>query len=843
MKLLYIFNGTPSLLLFAGFCILYSCTSPSEITIRLDTGWMFREAGAENAYPATVPGCVHTDLMAALLIPDPFFGCNEKDVQWVERKSWEYFTEFEMDDHFPGHDWIDLCFEGLDTHARVYLNDSLVLEAGNMFREWHIASKDILVRGKNTLRVVFESAVIYDSLSAMKAAVRYPDDLAFSRKAPYHYGWDWGPRLVTSGIWKPVFVEGWKTLKLDDVQVFTIQTLDKTASMKAQLTVLASENTECSIRIMDNKSGKTYYQGKTDLQKGENTIPVLFDIDDPKLWWTNGLGDPHLYELEISAGALNRKSSKTVRTGIRSLELVQEPDSVGRSFFFRLNGKPVFMKGANYIPQDNFPARVSAENYRLTIESAKSANMNMLRVWGGGIYENDIFYDLCDENGILIWQDFMFACNLYPGDEPFLENVKQEAINNILRLRNHPSLAVWCGNNEVDEGWHNWGWQKQLNYSAEDSTAVWQDYLDIFEALLPGLVSEYDPGRPYWPSSPMTGWGHESAMLEGDMHYWGVWWGAEPFEVYENKVGRFMSEYGFQAFPSGFTLDKMLNPEDRRPGSEALLAHQKHPRGMQLIQEYMEREYRVPGDFNQYAYVSRLVQAYGITKAVEAHRRAMPVCMGTLYWQLNDCWPVISWSGMDYYGQWKALHYFIRKAYSQVILSFEKKGDIISLYYVSDKTAETDAELKWQMMGFSGNIISEGGSVLTLEALTSGKIESWNMAEMTDPGSTLLYAYLLQGGEVVAEKIHYFDLPKNLKLPDAEVKMNIRQSENVCLIELWSENLAKNVFLEPTETDGFLSDNYFDLLPGKTKIIRFVSGGNKCPEINSFRIMTLNDTY
>ena len=409
---------------------------------------------------------------------------------------------------------------------------------------------------------------------------------------------------------------------------------------------------------------------KITLQKGLNSYKTKLSVPDPKLWWPNGMGDQPLYQLDFQIESSNSVDSQNVIFGIRQIELVQQKDSIGESFYFKINGKPFFAKGANYIPQDNFPSRVPDEKYIQTIQTALDANMNMLRVWGGGIYEKDIFYDLCDQKGILVWQDFMFACTMYPGDSAFIENVRQEAIYQVKRLRNHPSIALWCGNNEVDEGWHNWGWQKALNYSASDSTEVWNNYLKIFEKILPEAVSLYSPYTPYIPSSPQNGWGRKESLTHGDAHYWGVWWGAEPFEIYEEKVGRFMSEYGFQGFPDLKTLDSCLLPEDRNLLSPALLNHQKHPRGMELIRTYMELEYKVPDEFEDYAYVSQLVQAYGIKKAIEAHRRAMPRCMGTLYWQLNDCWPVISWSSVDYYNRWKALHYFVRQAYQDVTYFF-----------------------------------------------------------------------------------------------------------------------------------------------------------------------------
>ncbi|MEZ5195503.1 MAG: glycoside hydrolase family 2 protein [Bacteroidales bacterium] len=595
------------------------------------------------------------------------------------------------------------------------------------------------------------------------------------------------------------------------------------------------------MQISNSEKGEIIHQSKTKLKQGKNSISTDFTIANPKLWWPKGLGDQFLYQFNFKIQTNQATDNHNLKIGLRTIELVQEPDSTGSSFYFSVNGTPVFMKGANYIPQDNFLSRVSDEKYLETIQSAVDANMNMLRVWGGGVYEKDIFYNLCDEKGILVWQDFMFACNMYPGDEEFIENVKQEASQQIKRLRNHPCIAIWCGNNEVDEGWHNWGWQKALNYSKEDSTEVWNNYLKIFEDVLPSTIITYSPYIPYVPSSPKIGWGHEEALTQGDMHYWGVWWGEEPFGVYEEKVGRFMTEFGFQGFPNLQTLDSCLLKDDLSLSSVALQNHQKHPRGMELIQTYMEREYKVPENFDHYTYVSQLLQAYGIKKALEAHRRAKPYCMGTLYWQLNDCWPVISWSSVDYYNRWKALHYFARDTFKDYLISFEERNDSLFVFVASDKLETIKADLDLKILDFKGEEQWTNSQIVEIGANSSNTYFMKKISRFSKKDCLFTASLLSEGNELASNK-YYFLPTKYLNLPEPKIEKKIVETEGGFRIILSSGHLAKNVFLS-IDKDGFFSDNYFDLLPGEEKQVNFISKCDYDYLKNNLKVISLIDTY
>jgi beta-mannosidase len=816
-----------------------SCFRGQPLEIELKENWTFRKAGDSIWQEAEVPGCIHLDLLNNQIVENPFFGENEKDLQWIEKKDWEYSTFFFVDKEILDFDHTELNFQGLDTYADIYLNDDLILQADNMFRQWFIDCKDKLKRGKNELSIKFRSPIIMDSVKASTLPYKLPDSRGFTRKAPYQYGWDWGPRFVTSGIWRPVYLNCWNDFKLENVQVIQSELNDNIAKLTAIYEIVASGETAIQIIVKDKSSDLEL--GKIDerLQPGKNKITIDFSIDKPELWWCNGLGEPYLYDLDFIVRSKRHTDEINHKIGIRTLKLVQTPDSIGKSFHFELNDIPVFMKGANYIPQDNFPSRVTQDKYRQTIQAAVDANMNMLRVWGGGIYESDIFYDLCDENGILVWQDFMFACNMYPGDSAFLENVKQEATQNVKRLRNHPCIALWCGNNEVSEGWHNWGWQTALGYSFEDSLKILNTYLKIFEDILPGVISDYDPQRSYWPSSPSTGWGHKEALYDGDMHYWGVWWGEEPFDIYEKKIGRFMSEYGFQGFPDYRTWDSCLLPEDKNLQSASLLNHQKHPRGMELIQMYMERDFPVPANFKDYNYVSQLVQAFGIKTALEAHRRAMPYCMGTLYWQLNDCWPVVSWSSLDYYNHWKALHYYVKEAYKDILISFEEKNDKIQVFVVSDLRSDLSATLGIKIIDFEGNKKIDKNKEIQINKLSSEIFHTIETAGITKKDH-LLIASLKIADSLIARNLYYFLPPKLLELPFTSISSEIFDVEKGYQIRLSTDKLAKNVFVS-TNVSGHFSANFFDLLPRETRIITFESNTRSEDFKNDLKIIALND--
>lgn len=825
----------------------FGCDHPSTLPdkIILSENWEFRKDGDSSFLKAKVPGLVHLDLLNTGLIEDPFYRSNEDSLQWIAEQNWEYQTNFILSPEFLENDAIDIVFEGLDTYADVYLNDQLILNSDNMFRKWKADVTHVL-QPQNKLTVYFHSPLKKNREAAQKYNYKLPEQRAFTRKSPYQFGWDWGPRFVTSGIWKQVFLLANKDVKISSTYFKTDSIVDSTAYLSVEIEIESKEESEFTLQIREGSEILTSKNIK--LCSGTNSEILKFEVPEARLWWTNGLGEPHHYNLKTDLILSNGKliDSQSDQIGIRTIELVQNKDEFGSSFYFELNGIPLFIKGANYIPQDNFLSRVSDKKYKSIVESAQKANMNMLRVWGGGIYENDLFYELCDQYGILVWQDFMFAGSMYPGDEAFIENATLEAIDQIKRLRNHASLALWCGNNEVDEAWHNWGWQKQFNYSQNQQKEIWEAYQSLFHETLPAMVGKHDPSRAYWPSSPKIGWGHQESLTEGDSHYWGVWWGGEPFEIYKKKTGRFMSEYGFQGFPPISTLDSVLLPEDKYLISSALRTHEKHNRGFEIIKEYMGREFIIPERFEDYTYVSQLLQAHGMGIAMQAHRRAKPYCMGTLYWQLNDCWPVISWSGIDYYGNWKALHYEAKKNFNDLMISVEQVADSVFVWIVSDKLKNLERELVTELISFDGLVLWQDQTKVEIPANSSQVYFRTSIPKdlkTFDPKKTLLRcSFKNELGDQI-ERLHYFSKVSQLQLEEPQITKIIKKTENGFEINLQTNKLAKNIYLEFLRQPGHFSENYYDLIPGISKKIIFNSAkGIKNPE-DLLKIKTLLDTY
>ncbi len=786
--------------------VSYSQTAERNLS---NEKWFFVKQGENNWNPAQVPGTIHTDLFFNKHILDPFYGTNEKQLQWIDNENWEYKTTFTLSEKEKNNANCLLQFDGLDTYATVYLNNTKVLEANNMFRTWKVDVKKILNVGQNELKIVFTSSINKAKEEAQKISYTLPgDEKVFVRKAQYHFGWDWGPRFVTAGIWKPVKLLFWNEAQIKNVRFEQKELNSKVAKLNFKCNITTQKAGEYIVQL-DKKPFR--FQ----LKKGSNEVDIPVEISNPILWWCNGLGVPHQYQFLFSLQKNNVKlDERTIKVGLRTIELVQEKDNIGTSFYFKLNGVPVFMKGANYIPTDSFLPRVSTSTYTSVVQNAVDANMNMLRVWGGGVYADDAFYNECDEKGILVWQDFMFACAMYPGDKAFLNNVKEEVVDNVTRLQNHPSIALWCGNNESDEGWHNWGWQKQYKYSKSDSTEVWNNYKKLFHEVIPKTLDSLLPANEnrYWPSSPSIGWGRKESLLQGDSHYWGVWWGKEPFEVYEKKVGRFMSEYGFQGIPDLKTIQSFTT--DLNWQSESIKNHQKHPTGYETINEYMARDYKIPTHFEDYVYVSQLLQADGMKTAIEAHRRAKPYCMGTLYWQLNDCWPVTSWSSVDYLGRWKALHYQVKRSYENVLLSVHKGNETYKIHLTNDEILAYDGVVEVEIVDFKGEVLwnkkvthnAETNSNTTPLILTTGDLM----------GIKLDSVYLTMkfvSNNKYWQSTYFFEKPKDLKLSEPTIQVNIIDD---LTIELTSDVLAKNVFLS-SEEGVFFSDNYFDLLPNEKK--------------------------
>lgn len=793
--------------------------------------WTFKKEGDNKYYKASIPGTVHTDLFQNQLIPDPFFGTNEKELQWIENENWQYETNFTLSTAEHQNQNIDIEFQGLDTYATVFLNGKVVLEANNMFRKWTISAKKHLKKGNNHLKIIFYSAVKKGKEAALKLPYTLPEkERVFVRKAQYQFGWDWAPRLVTAGIWKNVALKFWNSATIKSATYEQISLTDTLARLNFKFLVQVDKPQYYDF-VFDEKP-HTFY-----LKKGLNSIFIPFKHQNPLKWWCNGLGEPVQYSYQFSLMKDTQIIQNIdIKVGFRTIELVQEKDSKGTSFYFKLNGIPVFIKGANYVPQNSFLPNVSGVNKFELVQQAKKSNMNMLRVWGGGVYGDDDFYDACDANGILVWQDFMFACAMYPGDKKFIDNVKQEVIDNVTRLQGHPSLALWCGNNENDEGWHNWGWQKQFNYSKADSTQIWNDYKKVFHEMIPKTLDSILPRSEnrYWSSSPSKGWGRKESLTQGDVHYWGVWWGKEPFEIYKKKVGRFVSEYGFQGMSNLKTVQSVVHDDELNLQSESIKNHQKHPTGYETINEYMQRDYIVPTKFEDYLYVSQLLQSEGMKTAIEAHRRAKPYCMGTLYWQLNDCWPVTSWSSIDFYGRWKALHYQVKRSFENQLISFDEDENDYLIYLINDDVKPINGALEVVVFDFRGKILWKSNAIVKADGNSSEIVYQIAKKEFNkfDLNNAVLQVSIATDKKTIQSE-YYFVKPKELNLIKPSIKI-VQIDETT--IEVSSDVLAKNVFLSADE-DVFFSDNYFDVMPNQKVIIKLSQ------PVKSISIKSLFDTF
>ncbi|WP_431135432.1 glycosyl hydrolase 2 galactose-binding domain-containing protein [Psychroserpens mesophilus] len=809
--------------------LITSCQPKHDVpeTINLHDNWQFKAVNDSVWIPATVPGNVHSDLLENNHIKNPFIGNNEDGLQWISKTDWEYKTNFLVDKKTLNKQHIELNFEGLDTYASVFLNDSLILESHNAFRTFSIDVKSAL-KPKNELRIVFKHTSVSEDHKKNKLSYQLPEGhRIFTRKAQFQYGWDWAPKLNTSGIWRPVSLKAWNSFKIEDIYIQSYQLTNEEANIGVNLRLKNQLKTPLDYFIyVNNQLHQTYENIGF-----HNTPDFNLTIKNPKRWWPHNLGNPYLYDIEVvvknNHTILDRIS---IKKGLRTIELVTEKDSIGESFYFKVNDVPVYMKGANYIPQNSMQNKVTIAHYEKLLNDVVDANMNMLRVWGGGIYENDIFYDLCDEKGILVWQDFMFACGMYPGDKQFKDNVLQEAIENVKRLRNHASIALWCGNNENSEGWHRWGWQD--GFSESEKEDIWNDYEFIFKKLLPTVIKNTTE-VPYWESSPKFGRGNPKYKTEGDAHDWWIWHDGYPFEHLENNVPRFMSEFGFQSFPTYETIQYINQSDALEITSEGFKNHQKHSRGFDLINAYMQRDFPVPHHPEDYVYVSQLLQAYGITRGIEAHRRAKPYNMGTLYWQLNDCWPAVSWSSIDYFGHWKALHYQAKKSFKNILISSEINNTILKTFIINDGLKGITSSLQIKIIDFNGNQLWSSDEQIYASGNSSAIKHELNIDTLGIDKKGILIISKFSN----STSFFYLAKPKDLKLKKAPITQKITKTKNGFQITLKSTTLQKNVFLY-TVLKGHFSDNYFDLLPNTSVTIEFET---KAVSLEDLKIKTLND--
>lgn len=837
---------------------------------RMDLGgaWTLRAAGDETEYTGRVPGDVHGDLLRSKAIPDPYDRENESDLLWIGETDWLYSRTFRVPEKLLEREQVLLRCEGLDTLAGIRINAALIAETDNMFRTWEFDIKAHLQPGENTIEIHFAAPVpaAEDRLKRTKRDLpawgrdhKIPG-VQMLRKKQCDFGWDWGPRLPTSGIWRPIAIIAYDTARIDEVQLTQDHSPRKAIDLAVRIAAEKTGRRKLAAHATVAFKGKVVAEETLDFPGREAALALR--IADPALWWPNGLGAQPLYEVKVdltdAEGAI--LDTWTRRIGLRTLTLDRQTDKWGESFRFVVNGVPFFAKGANWIPADGILSRMAKGDYERLIADSAAANMNMLRVWGGGIYEDDIFYEYCDQYGICIWQDFMFACATYPAfDKAFMANVKAEAIDNVRRLRHHPCLALWCGNNELEQGLVGPTW------SAHQMS--WTDYEKLFDKLLPGVVADEDAATDYWPCSPHTpGPDRRTANTtqpgdpwrtgafnpqKGDAHLWGVWHGREPFEWYRRCEHRFNSEFGFQSFPHPRTIRSFTRAGDRNLASPVMEHHQRCSIGNTLIMQYLLEWFRLPGEFEDQIRVSQILQGMAMKYAVEHWRRSMPRGMGTLYWQLNDCWPVASWAGLDSYGRWKALHYMARHFYAPVLVSGleDTEKGTVEIHGTNDLTQKQEGTLAWILTDAAGKIIVRDRSEVALRRLADTKLLTLELDEALaeyGPRDLLLWLDLNVKGGPRSENLVTFARPKGLELQTPKLRPAVKtRKDGRFEVTLKAERPALWAWLDLDGVDARFSDNFLHVRPGRQ--VRITASPVRSLPAAEFRrrltVRSLVDTY
>ena len=818
-----------------------------EVTnFSLNGDWRVARSGADLELAASVPGDVYNDLLDAGEIPDPFYRDNELSLQWIGESNWIYTKEFQLTKDFLSSEAVVLVCEGLDTFAEIRINGKELGNADNMFRTWEWDAKPLLQVGSNSIEVTFRSTLPYIDRRQKEHPIRIGPGRIPPEKAAHHgwvrkeqcnYGWDWGIKAITCGIWRPMSLCAYDRARLLSVDTAQDHHEDGSVTVRAKVEADQVVSGELRATAVLRLRGSVVARGEATLVAGQGTAAggrvstvaaaeVELQVAAPELWWPNGLGEQPLYDLEVSIDSGHGSGAIDVvekRIGLRTIKLDRHEDSWGESFVFAVNGRPFFAKGANWIPADGILARVRPEWYHRLVEDAAAANMNMLRCWGGGIYEADAFYDACDELGILVWQDFMFACSSYPVfDHEFVASVRAEAEDNVRRLSGHPSIALWCGNNELEqiEFVSDHGWER--------GDMPWDEYDTVFNGVLKDVVEAYGAGVDYWPSSPHSPRGDRRDYNNpkwGDAHLWSVWHGGEPFEWYRTCEHRFNSEFGFQSFPEPKTVDTYTVVEDHNITSWVMEHHQRSGIGNTTIMRYMLDWFRLPTGFANTLWTSQILQSMAIKYACEHWRRSMPRGMGTLYWQLNDTWPVASWSSIDYFGRWKALHYAARDFFAPVLVSGVEYPDrgLVEIHVTNDSFVDAHGEVEWSAVDLRGEVLATGRERFTQAAMSTGVVETADLSHILEthgPRGILVFLEHFAGDEVVGRNLVLFSRPKHLELAtDPGIEWIVTKQKSVFQVELTAKAPALWTRIETGDIEARLSDNFVHLRPGAPRTI------------------------
>jgi len=812
-------------------CLLGCKSNPEPIVLAhtsndLDA-WQVTVPSLNDSGLVKVPGSLQTDFLK-LGWDFPTDSLQHLQLDWssLEELDCVYSTSFRMK---TDYDNSVLVFDGIDTYAYIVVDDSLLLETNNMFRSWSIDVSYLDPTVEHKVELYFDGSVpvktsllMKDSLYGLTAGNdTHPTNkmAPYVRKAQYQFGWDWAQRMVTTGIWKPVRLEQWNTARIVSVWREKEQISSQNADFEWCVAVKSYPGATYSIAMEDAHSipaieHTQFYE--------VDTIRIPVSISNPKLWNPIGYGGPNLYtaHINIEKNGVLLQSEKQ-RYGLRTIELIQDQDSIGESYYWKINGQPFFAKGANAIPPSLFVHDNDSSDVEQLIAAALDANMNTIRVWGGGVYGSDYFYELCDAYGIVVWQDFMFACAMYPASEGFLENVTTEAEEQVQRLRNHPSLGLWCGNNEVDVAWKNWGWQKAFNISATDSIKMLSEYDKLFKDVLPNAVAAHHATMNYVHTSPLSNWGKAENFNTSSMHYWGVWHGEDPFTSFRDNVPRFMAEYGFQSWPSSNTVATFAPIQQKLVWNDVLESRQKSYKTNALISTHVKQHYKEPTQMVEWLYVNQLTQARALEMAIDAHRGKMGHCMGTLYWQLNDCWAAPTWSTMDVHYQYKAAHFTVKRMYAPVLLQMDAATNEIKVISDQQEPVHGELHLTWYMADgrVETTVLDSAIHLNQLEIVVSNIDPSWQ----NQYKNALWQLELKQSHKVTAERLFYVQAPSQLNLPEPEVNIELEPNGKTCLVHISSASPLQSVWLEtsidPRKIRVDFSDNNFHLVPDLKKTI------------------------
>ena len=820
----------------------------TKCQLKLNENWVAYRNDEKQSLNVSVPGHVQYDMFKAGQLPDPFIGENCEQWQSACEDNYTYSLIFDAYAGLIDNENVELVFEGIDTISEISMNGKIIGNTDNMFKIWRFSVKEIIKEKENELKVLIKAP----RKAALEIREKYKDSSEllkhnmpvffgqqpmiqnYIRKMACSFGWDWGPTLPLSGIWKSVFIEGWSDPRIKSIFVETkVSSDNKSAEVLgyAKFTGKVEEEAEAEIKLT-LPNGKEFIINKR-LQPEAQNVSFKFIVENPPLWWPNGLGEQPLCDLTADL----KKSTKTVsaiskRVGIRQLDMEVEPDKFGTSFFVRVNGVPVFAKGSNWIPADALTPRLTGLDYRRLISDAANANMNMLRIWGGGNYEKDVFYDLCDEFGILIWHDLMFACIAYPSYKEFLQSVSDEITDNICRLQSHPSIALWCGNNEVE--------MLVLHYQKLPDE-ISKDYFYLFDEYLRGVVNSLDHSRLYWPSSPHTPFSNNTdEETGGDTHFWGVWHYGMSFDAYLKRFDRFMSEFGYQAFPDVHTIKSFAKEDEMELESKTMLYHQKNPGGNARIMEDVVKNFGEPKNFPHFLIMSQFFQQKVIKTGVEHWRanRSENRCMGTIYWQFNDNWPVVSWASVDYNGRWKALHYSARRFYAPILITAAEYEDELRVSLINDLAEEISGEVILKLKSYSGKALFEK----TMEAKISSCDSEVIFSEKTDGflnGNNKKECYFtaeFMSEKFSSTKILHFSTLKDATMQNPDL---VVEAINNNEIKISVKNIAKCVYLDCDDSTAQFSDNYFDILPGEKKIVKLIPVKTEKPvDVNAYKSVT-----